>query len=191
MKVLIKLFSRNERGISLFETLIALVLTGTTLISLVLLASKSYKIVNITRVEDTTTQLADKALECAIAFRGQGGFSQQIGLNCLPIVNTGATPAGGTTTTTVTVRNQAGVDIQYDVAWGCNETDLPSPPPLSGTTRKVQTLQAKVTLNSANDDLKSTTGQPICALLESVIQESGPGGIYNTGTCATPLTPCQ
>ena len=187
MKINNFLFAENERGISLFETLIALVLTGTTLISLVLLASKSYKIVNITRVEDTATQLADKGLECAMAFRGGGLFANQIDDNCLKIVNPSITPPGtGVTKTSVDINSQSGTPVKYTVEWGCKQTTQPNP--ALGTTRTLQTLQTKVTLDASNDALKSTTGKPICALLETVIQDSGPGGIYTS--CNNPLPAC-
>ncbi|MCA9381855.1 hypothetical protein KC660_00410 [Candidatus Dojkabacteria bacterium] len=188
MKINNFLFAENERGISLFETLIALVLTGTTLISLVLLASKSYKIVNITRVEDTATQLADKGLECAMAFRGGGVFAIQINDNCLNIVNPAVTPSpgGADVKTTASINSQSGSEVKYIVEWGCKQTTQPNP--ALGTTRTLQTLQTKVTLDSSNDALKSTTGKPICALLETVIQDSGPGGIYTS--CNNPLPAC-
>lgn len=166
-----KQFAQSQKGVSLLETLVALLIASTTLIAILLLATKSYRAVTISKIQESGNGLGEKTMECLVANRGANNFSDAMGA-CDTFVgfdNYNAVLGEGEKTLKM---NEAGTnEVLYKVYMGC----VPS-----GDGQSVDVVVKAFEPDGVTPH-KTIGNVDICMDYETVITSAGPGGLF--GTC--------
>lgn len=162
----IKLFLNSDKGVSLVETLVALLVTSVTIISIMTLAQKSYKAVTVSKIQEAGNGIAEKALECITAYRGSDYATALTA--CQGFVGlTGNTK-------TVDMNTARSNKVDFRVTMNCtNVSDA------QALVVKVEALETGTTT-----PFKTIGNKDLCISYATTILDSGAGGLYSGG-CAS------
>lgn len=165
----IKSFLNSDKGVSLVETLVALLVTSVTIIAIMSLAQKSYKAVTVSKIQESGNGIAEKALECITAYRGGNFTTAQA--DCKNFVGVNAT----TNIKTVEMNASGSNKVDFRVTMSCGTR---------ATATDAQSLVVKVEAfeTGTNTPFKTVGNKNLCISYATTILSSGAGGIY-TDNC--------